>query len=203
MIQVPFRRSDNSAVLCQLVERAIVEHGVSVHGASPADLARAFAFLAAWPGDAAPRRERGALHGRERALRARIVTVAWKLGIELIAEDGEPAPAILQRVLSDMQVAEEVGGPEGERYLWLMEAISAEASARAVAFVAGSPDGQDFEGDSRVFEIARVCRFAWAAGTNEMIAERIAWYYDVPEPRRPAFQGAIVQHLRAWEALKG
>jgi hypothetical protein len=91
MIRVPFRRSDNSAVLRDLVERAIVEHGVSVHGASPVAVAHAFGYLAAWPGQAVPSRERGAVHKREQALRGRVVAAASKLGIELVAEDSEPA----------------------------------------------------------------------------------------------------------------
>lgn len=39
--------------------------------------------------------------------------------------------AIYAAVLNAMQAAEDLGGPEGEAYVWLMERIAAEALGRA------------------------------------------------------------------------
>jgi hypothetical protein len=89
MIQVACRVSDNNAVLRDIVERAIVAHRVSIKGASPVDVARAFGHFAAWPGNAPATRERGAVQQREKALKARIFAGARALGIELLAGSGE------------------------------------------------------------------------------------------------------------------
>lgn len=56
------------------------------------------------------------------------------------ASDGDSVEPILQQVLQAMSLAEDEGGPEGDRYVYLMLCIRAEAERRIAAFAERNHD---------------------------------------------------------------